>query len=305
MDVDRNFRRSESTFVHARPSRPRAISRLLPAAPLSPVAARSCADAPTGRDEHRARARHACVGEHGADGRGRHKRSPQARAQARSRRRAAAERCASCSTRSSPTSRRRMRSHRSQDTLQLGPLSRPLEAILTDAYVLGIIDLHVHPPALTIQAPDRPVASPLARLQARTRDDVTTLLHTRVRIADANALRLLPLVDGTRDRAALAAAVKQIALDIDPSRAHGLRRLRAREVRATWVADGREERGRAQYASAADAGIDRVAGSDEVLSGRLDFVKASKCVALNGRGQSAPSVSPRFRCEGTQATIPS
>jgi len=106
-----------------------------------------------------------------------------------------------------------------EETLHLGPLSRPLEAILTDAHAWAIIDLHVHPPALTIRISDRLVASPLARLQARSRDDVTTLLHTRVRIADVNALRLLPLVDGTRDRAALAAAVKQIALDIDPSRA--------------------------------------------------------------------------------------
>jgi hypothetical protein len=105
------------------------------------------------------------------------------------------------------------------DHLHLPPLSRPLEAILADAYMLGIVDLHVHPPALASRASDRPVASPLARLQARTRDDVTTLLHTQVRIADANALRLLPLVDGTRDRAALASAVRQIALNIDPSRA--------------------------------------------------------------------------------------
>ena len=105
------------------------------------------------------------------------------------------------------------------DHLHLPPLSRPLEAILADAYMLGIVDLHVHPPALASRASDRPVASPLARLQARTRDDVTTLLHTQVRIADAHALRLLPLVDGTRDRAALASAVRQIALNIDPSRA--------------------------------------------------------------------------------------
>ena len=103
--------------------------------------------------------------------------------------------------------------------LDLGPLSRPLEAILADAYMAGIVDLYVHRPALTIKAPDRPVASPLARLQARTRDTVTTLLHTQAGIADANALRLLPLVDGTRDRAALASAVKQIAVSIDPSRA--------------------------------------------------------------------------------------
>ena len=107
------------------------------------------------------------------------------------------------------------------DTLQLGPLSRPLEALLMDAYTAGLVDLHVHPPALTIRISDRPAASPLARLQARDGDSVTTLLHTQVRIADANALRLLPLVDGTRDRAALAAAVKQVALDIDPSRAPG------------------------------------------------------------------------------------
>ena len=55
--------------------------------------------------------------------------------------------------------------------------------------------------------------------RVRATDSVTTLLHAHVRIADANALRLLPLVDGTRDRAALAAAVKQVAVDIDPSRA--------------------------------------------------------------------------------------
>ena len=105
------------------------------------------------------------------------------------------------------------------DRLQLGPLSRPLEAFLADAYMWGIVDLHVHPPALTGRATDRPVASPLARLQARTLNNVTTLLHTQVRIADMNALRLLPLVDGTRHCAELASAVQQFAANIDPSRA--------------------------------------------------------------------------------------
>ena len=106
-----------------------------------------------------------------------------------------------------------------EEALHLGPLSRTLELILTDAYLSGIVDLHVRPPPLANRASDRPVASPLARLQARTSDTVTTLLHTQVGIADVNALRLLPLVDGTRDRAGLAAAVKQIAVNIDPSRA--------------------------------------------------------------------------------------
>jgi hypothetical protein len=103
--------------------------------------------------------------------------------------------------------------------LDLRSLSRPLEAVLTDAYSWGIVDLHVQPLALTIRPSDRPVASPLARLQARTRNVVTTLLHVPFSIADTNALRLLPLVDGTRDRAALASAVKQFANNIEPSRA--------------------------------------------------------------------------------------
>jgi hypothetical protein len=90
---------------------------------------------------------------------------------------------------------------------------------LAGAYRAGWVDLHVHPPALTIQPPDCPTASPLARLQARTRTDVTTLMHTQVEIADVNALRLLPLVDGTRDRDALASAARQVAVGIDPSRA--------------------------------------------------------------------------------------
>jgi SAM-dependent methyltransferase len=105
------------------------------------------------------------------------------------------------------------------DDLKLGPFPRPVEAIVGDAYSSGFVDLHVHPPALTTQPPDRPLASPLARFQARTRSNVTTLLHTQVEIADVNALRLLPLVDGTRDRGALAAAVRQFAVNIDPSRA--------------------------------------------------------------------------------------
>jgi hypothetical protein len=47
------------------------------------------------------------------------------------------------------------------------------------------------------------VASPLARIQARAGETVTTLLHTSIEIRDPVARRLLVLLDGTRDRAAL------------------------------------------------------------------------------------------------------
>jgi len=100
-----------------------------------------------------------------------------------------------------------------------GSLSRSVEVLLAEAYRAGIVELHVQPPALTIEPTERPIASPLARLQSRTSDRVTTLLHVPVAIADANALKVLPLVDGTRDRAALAAAVANLALNIGSSRA--------------------------------------------------------------------------------------
>ena len=91
----------------------------------------------------------------------------------------------------------------------VGPqgLPRPLEALLMDAFVAGIVNLHVHPPVLAVMSGARPVASPLARLQAEARDEVTGLLHTRVRLPDANARRLLTLLDGTRDRATLVTAM--------------------------------------------------------------------------------------------------
>jgi len=96
-----------------------------------------------------------------------------------------------------------------------GSLARPFETILTDAYVAGIVSLHVHPPTIARQAGERPIASSLARLEARTQEDVTTLLHTRVQLPDANARRLLTLLDGTRDRAALAAAMNGAAFSFD------------------------------------------------------------------------------------------
>jgi SAM-dependent methyltransferase len=98
-------------------------------------------------------------------------------------------------------------------------LPRPLEAILTDAYVSAVVCLHVHPPELAAQAGERPTASPLARLQARTQEDVTNLQHARVRLADPNARELLTLLDGSRGRAELAAALRAPVLAADRAQA--------------------------------------------------------------------------------------
>ena len=96
---------------------------------------------------------------------------------------------------------------------------RPLAAIVTDAFVSGIVRLHVHPPRLAREAGAQPKASPLARLEARIGASVTSLLHTRVALPDANVRQLLALLDGTRDHAALAAAMTGPALRNDRNEA--------------------------------------------------------------------------------------
>jgi protein-L-isoaspartate O-methyltransferase len=86
--------------------------------------------------------------------------------------------------------------------------ARPLETLLRDAYVGGVVNLHLQPPPLVGTPSDRPRASPLARWQAVQQQDLTNLVQTRVRVPDPNARRLLQLLDGTRDRKALVAATE-------------------------------------------------------------------------------------------------
>jgi methyltransferase-like protein len=56
----------------------------------------------------------------------------------------------------------------------------------------------------------RPVGSPLARLQATQGEKVTNLRHEVV-VLDSFSRQILPLLDGTRDREALAAALAKLA----------------------------------------------------------------------------------------------
>jgi hypothetical protein len=86
-------------------------------------------------------------------------------------------------------------------------------AALCDAllrcYAANLVQLHAHPPALTTTPSETPEASPLARRQARTGEMVTNLRHVSVRIEDDLGRELVTLLDGTRDRAALAAELKR------------------------------------------------------------------------------------------------
>lgn len=75
-----------------------------------------------------------------------------------------------------------------------------------------LIELHVAPPAFALAAGERPVASPLARLQAASAADVTSLRHETVRLGDLDRF-LLRRLDGSAARADLLADLMALAAE--------------------------------------------------------------------------------------------
>jgi len=70
-------------------------------------------------------------------------------------------------------------------------------------YLVGLLELHVHVPPFVTQVSDRPLASPLARLEAQVGNLVTALNSKSLQLSDALQRGLVMLLDGTRDHAAL------------------------------------------------------------------------------------------------------
>lgn len=92
-----------------------------------------------------------------------------------------------------------------------------LAATLLDEFRGARLRLHVDAPAYALRPGARPRASALARLQAAEGPEMTSLTHEIVRMEEPAARRLVQLLDGTRDRpaiiAALAAASDGVVLD--------------------------------------------------------------------------------------------
>ena len=85
-----------------------------------------------------------------------------------------------------------------------GGLQTVCDALLR-CFAANLVRLHVHPPAVSVVAPPRPRVSPLTRLEAEQGEMLTTARHTGIRVDDDLGRRLVTLLDGTRDRAALLA----------------------------------------------------------------------------------------------------
>ncbi|MEY2521630.1 MAG: hypothetical protein QOJ66_195 [Ilumatobacteraceae bacterium] len=90
-------------------------------------------------------------------------------------------------------------------------VGRSLGLSLLRLYVSSrLIELHSTPPTFASSVSARPVASPLARLQATESTDVTSLRHEPVRLGDAERV-LLAQLDGTRSREEVLALVNERA----------------------------------------------------------------------------------------------
>jgi SAM-dependent methyltransferase len=91
-----------------------------------------------------------------------------------------------------------------------------LRDVLVEAYLARMVHLAGSPPPLVAHPGRRPVASALARAQAAAGSTmVTSLLHDTVRLEGELDAPMLGLLDGTRDRDALAAALPALDVPID------------------------------------------------------------------------------------------
>lgn len=119
-----------------------------------------------------------------------------------------------------------------------------MSAHLLEGYARGVLELSLRPPACVLRVAERPRAYALARHQAATGAQVTNVHHETVWTTDLPRL-LLPLLDGTRDRAALLDRLRAAAVageldlglpDAGPARERVLRSSLGQTL--TWCAAG-------------------------------------------------------------------
>jgi len=102
-------------------------------------------------------------------------------------------------------------------------LDEEVEALMTTlfrAYCANQIELHLYPPQFATTVSQRPQASALARMQAKTETLITNLRHGSVLLNDDVTRRFLPLVDGSRTVDELVCYLSEV-LGLSPERSVG------------------------------------------------------------------------------------
>jgi hypothetical protein len=100
-----------------------------------------------------------------------------------------------------------------QDAERLAHDTYSLADMLLQFYSVDMVELHAGKPPFTIQVSDRPVAHPLVRLLGKRGLDITNCRHEVVALREDLSRHLVPLLDGTRDRAALLDELLQLVRD--------------------------------------------------------------------------------------------
>jgi SAM-dependent methyltransferase len=88
-----------------------------------------------------------------------------------------------------------------------GAAARSVAELVVELYVAGQVDLHTAPVGLAAVPGDRPEVFAPARWLSREREVIPSLYHEALRFHDPLGRRLLALLDGTRNREELAAAL--------------------------------------------------------------------------------------------------
>lgn len=89
---------------------------------------------------------------------------------------------------------------------------RMLAGILLQCWMGGLVEAHVHVLPFVLNVSERPIASPLARVQAEGDGLLTNLRHWSVKLDDFDRLMLRQL-DGSRDRSAILDALAALVDD--------------------------------------------------------------------------------------------
>jgi SAM-dependent methyltransferase len=89
-------------------------------------------------------------------------------------------------------------------------VSVDIAEFVLSTYSAGLLDLHLSVPPFAVRLSEKPLASPLARWQARRGEVVATLHHRTLKLGNAIQRGIIALCDGSRDRAALRADLVQV-----------------------------------------------------------------------------------------------
>ena len=92
-----------------------------------------------------------------------------------------------------------------------------LEEILLGCFAAGLIEAHVWVPPFVTQPGPRPRASPLARIQLAEGTTAANLCHAVTLVDDESGRKLVQLLDGSRDRAALARELGVTVEELEPN----------------------------------------------------------------------------------------